>query len=101
MRFSIDVGSELELKLYQASAALPKRSRKPGDGNGPWRGPERGRWHSTAWCRATAQYGSPAGADETAWDELSGRISARSRRRANSRVNRLVDASRNAAHVLS
>ena len=84
MRFSIDVGSELELKLYQAvllyrndhgnrfMATVHGVVQKEADGT-PLLG-----------CRPTAQYGSPAGAGETAWNELSGRIPARKRRRSNS-----------------
>ena len=34
MRFGIDVGSELELKLYQARPAVPKRPRQPSYGHG-------------------------------------------------------------------
>jgi hypothetical protein len=83
MRFSIDVGSELELKLYQAvllykndhgnrfMATVHGVVQKESDGS-PVLGA--GQLLSTA---------SPAGAGPAAWDELSGRIPARSRRCAN------------------
>ncbi len=77
MRFSIDVGSELELKLYQAvllyrndhgnrfMATVHSVVQNEADGT-PLLGS--GQLLSTA---------SPAGAGETDWDELSGRIPAR------------------------
>ena len=47
MRFSIDVGSELELKLYQVVLLhLQERSRKPLHGDRPRRGATKRRWKS-------------------------------------------------------
>ena len=100
MRFSIDVGSELELKLYQAVLLYRNDhgNRYMATVHGVVQ--QRRRWNSTSWSRTTAQYGQPAGAGETAGDQLSGGVPARTRRRSDSGAAGMVDAGGGAAHVL-
>ena len=60
MRFSIDVGGELELKLYQAALLYRNSRREPAHGDGSQRHPKRDRRSSIAWPRPTPQHGGPA-----------------------------------------
>ena len=80
MRFSIDVGSELELKLYQA-VLLYKN-----DHGNRYMATVHGvvqRRKSRSWGRTTAQYSEPAGVGPAAGDRMSGGVPAGSCRRAN------------------
>ena len=100
MRFSIDVGSELELKLYQAvllykndhgnrhMATVHGVVQQNGDGS------------PASWRRTTAQYGEPAGVGPAAGDRLPGGVLAGPGRRANSGPAGMVDAGGGAANVL-
>lgn len=91
MRFSIDVGSELELRLYQA--VLLYR-------NGPRRRSNRQKWCPNAGRRTVAQHRRFEGDDPTAWHELHGRVSARLRFSPNAGANCVVDGCDNPAYVL-
>ena len=70
MRFSIDVGSELELKLYQAVLLYKNDhgTRFMATVHGVVQ--KETRWQSTAWIRTTAQYGQPCGS----WRDSLGRV---------------------------
>ena len=98
MRFSIDVGSELELKLYQAvllykndhgnrhMATVHGVAQLKGEGVRPWR-------------RTTAQYGKPAGVGPAARDRLPGGVPAGPRGRADSGTAGVVDTGGGATNV--
>ena len=99
MRFSIDVGSELELKLYQAVLLYGTTTE-----TATWRPSmawcSKRRWKSRPWRRTTAQYSQLAGAGPAAGDWLPGGVLARPGHRANSRFAGMVDAGGGTANVL-
>ena len=100
MRFSIDVGSELELKLYQAVLLYKNDhgNRHMATVHGVVQ--QNSRWKSRSWGRTTAQYSQLAGVGPAAGDRLSGGVPAGPRRRANSGPAGMVDAGGGAANVL-
>ena len=99
MRFSIDVGSELELKLYQAVLLY-----KNDHGNRHMATVHSVvQQHSDGCCpapRSGDQYGKPAGVGQAAWDRLPGGVPARPSRRANSGPAGMVDTGGGTANVL-
>ena len=100
MRFSIDVGSELELKLYQAVLLYKNDHGNRLHGDRPRRGAAKRRWKSSSWCRTTAQHGEPAGVGPATGDWLPGGVLAGPSRRANSGPAGVVDTGGGAANVL-
>ena len=100
MRFSIDVGSELELKLYQALLLYKNDhgNRHMATVHGVVQ--TKRRWKSRSWCRTTAQYGSLRELARQLGTGCPVEFLPDDGRRANPRPAGMVDAGGGAANVL-